>query len=75
MDAIRLHGLHFAARAVLAACGAVLLWSAPASVVGLLVMLIGLVCAATGLFAGDFVPDVVDVLSERFLRTPTRRAS
>ena len=66
MDAIRTHGLHLAARAVLTAIGALLLWLAPASVGGLVVMLIGLICAASGLLAGDFVPRAVDALSEHF---------
>ena len=75
MDAIRSHALHLAARAVLTVLGGLLLWSAPLSVVGLLVMLIGLICAVSGLLAGDFVPDAVDALSERFHGTATRRAS
>ena len=75
MDAIRTHGLHLAARAVLTMFGALLLWSAPLSVAGLVVMLIGLICSVSGLLAGDFVPDAVDALSERFQGTATRRAS
>jgi hypothetical protein len=75
MDAIRSHGLHLAARAVLTMLGALLLWLAPASVAGLVVMLIGLICAASGLLAGDFVPDAVDALSERFHSPATWRAS
>jgi len=75
MDAIRSHGLHLAARAVLTMLGAWLLWSAPASVAGLVVMLIGLTCAVSGLLAGDFVPNAVDALSEHFHVTTTRRAS
>ena len=75
MDAIRSHGLHLAARAVLTMLGALLLWSAPLSVAGLVVMLIGLICAASGLLAGDFVPAAVDTLSGRFHGAPTRRAS
>ena len=75
MDAIRTHGLHLAARAVLTAFGALLLWSAPLSVAGLVVMLIGLICAVSGLLAGDFVPDAVDALSGRFHGTAARRAS
>jgi hypothetical protein len=75
MDAIRSHALHLAARAVLTVLGGFLLWSAPLSVVGLLVMLIGIICAVSGLLAGDFVPDAVDALSERFHGTETRRAS
>ena len=75
MDVIRSHGLHLAARAALTMLGALLLWLAPLSVAGLVVMLIGLICAVSGLLAGDFVPDAVDALSERFHGAPTRRAS
>ena len=75
MDAICLHGLHLAARGVLTMLGALLLWLAPLSVAGLVVMLIGLICTVSGLLAGDFVPDAVDALSERFHGTATRRAS
>jgi hypothetical protein len=75
MDAIRSHALHLAARAVLTVLGGLLLWSAPLSVTGLVVMLIGLICAVSGLLAGDFVPDAVDALSEHFHGTATRRAS
>ena len=75
MDAIRTHGLHLAARAALTMFGALLLWSAPLSVAGLVVMLIGLICAVSGLFAGGFVPDAVDAVSERVYGAPTRRAS
>jgi hypothetical protein len=75
MDAIRSHALHFAARAVLTVFGAFLLWLAPLSVAGLVVMLIGLICAVSGLLAGDFVPDAVDALTERFLGAATRRAT
>jgi hypothetical protein len=75
MDAIRLHGLHFAARAVLIVVGAVLLWSAPASVVGLVVMLFGLICVVSGLFVGDVIPEAVDALIGRVPGTATHRAS
>jgi hypothetical protein len=75
LDAIRAHGLHLAARAVLTILGGLLLWSAPLTVTGLVVMLIGLIFAVSGLLAGDFVPDAVDALSERFHGAPTRRAS
>ncbi len=75
MDVLRSHGLHLAARAVLTMLGALLLWLAPASVAGLVVMLIGLICAVSGVSAGDFVPDAVDALSQRFGGAPTRRAS
>ena len=75
MDAIRPHAFHFTARAVLTALGAALLWWAPASILGLVVMLIGLICAVSGLLAGDFVPDAIDALSERVHGTATRRAS
>jgi hypothetical protein len=56
MDAIRSHGLHLAARAVLTMLGALLLWLAPASVAGLVVMLIGLIWAASGLWRGISCP-------------------
>ena len=49
MDAIRANAFPFFLRALLLMAGALLLWVAPASVAGLLVMLIGLVCAVTGL--------------------------
>ena len=49
MDAIRANAFPFVIRALLLMVGALLLWVAPASVAGLLVMLIGLVCAVTGL--------------------------
>jgi hypothetical protein len=75
MDAVRTHGLHFAARAVLTIVGAVLLWFAPATVFGLVVMLIGLICAVSGLFVGDIVPEAVDALAELVHGTATRRAS
>jgi hypothetical protein len=75
MDAIRTHGLHLAARAVLTILGGLLLWSAPLTVTGLVVMLIGLIFAVSGLLAGDFVPAAVDALSGRFHGAPTRRAS
>jgi hypothetical protein len=75
MDAIRLHGLHIAARAILTMAGALLLWSAPASIFGLVVMLFGLICAASGLLAGDIIPHTVDALTELVHGTATRRAS
>ena len=75
LDTIRAHAFHLAVRAVLTILGGLLLWSAPLSVAGLLLMLIGLICAVSGLLAGDFVPDAVDALSERFHGTATRRAS
>ena len=49
MEAIRDNAFPFVIRALLFMVGALLLWVAPASVAGLLVMLIGLVCAVTGL--------------------------
>jgi hypothetical protein len=39
---------HFLVRAVLMCVGALLLWAAPVSVAGLMVMLVGLVCAVSG---------------------------
>ena len=49
MDAIRANAFPFVLRALLFLAGALLLWEAPTSIVGLVVMLIGLVCAITGL--------------------------
>jgi len=49
MEPIRTIPIHFAIRAVIALVGALLVWAAPASIVGLLVMLVGLVCAVGGL--------------------------
>jgi hypothetical protein len=49
METIRTNPLHFFIRAVLMLVGALMLWAAPATVIGLLVMLIGLVCAVGGL--------------------------
>ena len=49
MEAIRDNAFPFVIRALLLIVGALLLWVAPASVAGLLVMLVGLVCAVTGL--------------------------
>ena len=60
MDAIRSHGLHVAARAVLTMVGVVLLWLAPASILGLVVMLVGLICASSGLLAGAVIPETVE---------------
>jgi hypothetical protein len=71
MEAIRPHAFHFAARAVLTVLGAALLWWSPASILGLVAMLIGLICAISGLLPGDFVPDAIDALSDRLQRTAT----
>ncbi len=49
MEPLRSNSLHFFIRAVLMLVGALMLWAAPASVIGILVMLIGLVCAVGGL--------------------------
>ena len=38
---------HFLIRAVLMLAGAVLLWAAPVSIAGILLMLVGLVCAVS----------------------------
>ena len=75
MDAIRSHGLHFAARAVLTMVGVVLLFLAPASILGLVVMLFGLICASGGLLAGDVIPETVDALAGFVQHTATRRVS
>ena len=60
MEAIRPHSIHFAARAVLTVFGAALLWWAPASVFGLVVMLIGLICAVSGIAASDMFQSTTD---------------
>ena len=75
MEAIHSQTFHLAARAVLTIIGAALLWWAPATVSGLLVMLVGLVCAVSGLLAGDFVPEVVDLLADHMQAASARRAS
>ena len=41
--------VYFVTRAVLMLVGALLLWAAPTSVIGLVVMFVGLVCAVSGL--------------------------
>jgi uncharacterized membrane protein HdeD (DUF308 family) len=49
MEPFQSNAVHFVTRAVLMLVGALLLWAAPASVIGLVVMLVGLVCAVSGL--------------------------
>jgi hypothetical protein len=49
METLRTNSVHFLIRAVVMLVGALMLWAAPASVVGIFVMLIGLVCAIGGL--------------------------
>jgi hypothetical protein len=49
VDAIRANAFPFVLRALLFLAGALLLWDAPTSIAGLVVMLVGLVCAVTGL--------------------------
>ena len=75
MEAIRSQTFHLASRAVLTILGVMLLWRAPATVGGLAVMLIGLICAVSGLLAGDFIPNAVGTLAERMQSATTRRAS
>ena len=48
MEPFQSNAVHFVTRAVLMLVGALLLWAAPASVIGLVVMLVGLVCAVSG---------------------------
>jgi hypothetical protein len=48
MDATRAVIVQFVLRAVLMAAGVWLLWDAPASVPGMVEMLVGLVCAVVG---------------------------
>ncbi len=49
METLRTDSVHFLIRAVVMLAGALMLWAAPASVVGIFIMLIGLVCAIGGL--------------------------
>ena len=49
METLRTNSVHFLIRGVVMLVGALMLWAAPASVIGILVMLIGLVCAVGGL--------------------------
>jgi hypothetical protein len=49
MEAVHTHSRHLALRAGVTAAGALMLFTAPASVLGILVMLIGLICAVGGL--------------------------
>jgi hypothetical protein len=48
MEPFRSNVVYFFTRAVLMLVGALLLWAAPTSVIGLVVMLVGLVCAVSG---------------------------
>jgi hypothetical protein len=41
--------VYFLTRALLMLVGALLLWAAPTSVIGLCIMLVGLVCAVSGM--------------------------
>jgi 1,4-dihydroxy-2-naphthoate octaprenyltransferase len=47
MTALHPHALHFLIRAILMLAGALLLWAAPVSIAGIVVMLVGLVCAVS----------------------------
>ena len=49
METLLPNAIPFFLRAMLLMVGVLLLWVAPASVIGLLLMLVGLVCAVTGL--------------------------
>ena len=49
MEPLQANVVYFVTRAVLMVVGALLLWAAPTSVIGLVVMLVGLVCAVSGL--------------------------
>jgi hypothetical protein len=49
MEPFRSNVVYFFTRAVLMLVGALLLWAAPTSVIGLVVMFVGLVCAVSGL--------------------------
>jgi hypothetical protein len=48
MERYQSNVVYFATRAVLMLVGVLLLWAAPTSVIGLGVMLVGLVCAVSG---------------------------
>jgi hypothetical protein len=77
MEAVRLRALHFAARATLIFIGATFLWYGVevASIFGLLVMFIGLICAVTGFLAGDVVPRTLDALVDRIHAGSARRTA
>jgi hypothetical protein len=77
MEVIRLRALHLAARATFGLIGAALLWYGVglASVLGLIVMLIGLICAVSGFLAGDTVPRALDVMTERLHAEGPRRTA
>jgi len=47
MTTLRPDAFHFLIRAILMLAGAVLLWAAPVSIAGILLMLVGLVCAVS----------------------------
>ena len=49
METLHPSAIPFFLRVLLLMVGVVLLWAAPASVSGLLLMLVGLICAVTGL--------------------------
>ena len=49
MEPFQSNVVYFVTRAVLKLVGAQLLWAAPTTVIGLVVMLVGLVCAVSGL--------------------------
>ena len=49
METLRTNPVHILIRAVVMLVGALMLWAAPASVIGIFIMLIGLVCAIGGL--------------------------
>jgi len=49
MEPFQSNAVYFFIRTMLMLVGGLLLWAAPTSVVGLVVMLVGLVCAVSGL--------------------------
>jgi hypothetical protein len=75
VNAIHPQAFQLTTRAVITLVGAAMLWWAPASILGLIVMLIGVICASAGLLAGDFVPQAIDAVSEHVYATATRRLS
>ena len=77
METVRLCALHVAARATLTIIGAALLWYGEglASIFGLVLMLVGLICSVSGLLAGDYVLRALDALSDRIHAASARRTA
>jgi hypothetical protein len=77
METVRLCALHVAARATLTIIGAALLWYGEglASIFGLILMLIGLICGVSGLMPGDFVPRALDALADRIHEADAHRTA